>query len=264
MTEFCSNSLCNVVYKCIAKTLANRLRKVLHCVIADTQSAFIPSRCITNNAMVGFECMHALRRKVFGKWSSYMSLKLDMSKAYNRVEWSLVKGMMEAYGIFGASPPPVGYFKINTDAALSFSDKIPGVGVVIQDSGGLVMACLCGNARGFYEPQIAEAKAILRGFRLALETGLYTAILESDALSVVNLIKAKEIPSSDVSVVIHDILDLFENVGVFSCDFAPRLANKVAHGLAKIALRSRDEFVWMEDCPLVVESLVLGDTPRHM
>ncbi|KAK2665216.1 hypothetical protein Ddye_003790 [Dipteronia dyeriana] len=109
------------------------------------------------------------------------------------------------YGIVSWSPSPIGYFKINTDATLSFSDKISGIGVVIRDSGGRVMACLCGNARGFYEPQIAKAKVILRGFLLALETGLYPAILESDDLSVVNLIKAKEIPSLDVGVVIHDI-----------------------------------------------------------
>ncbi|KAK2646103.1 hypothetical protein Ddye_021298 [Dipteronia dyeriana] len=114
------------------------------------------------------------------------------------------------------------------------------MGMVIRDSGGRVKACLCGSVGGFYEPQIAEAKAILHGFPLALETGLYPAILESDALSVVNLIKAKEILSLDVGVVIHDILELVENVGVFSCDCAPRLSNKVAHGLAKIALRLRD------------------------
>ncbi|KAK2661975.1 hypothetical protein Ddye_000549 [Dipteronia dyeriana] len=56
-------SLCNVIYKCTSKTLVNRLRQVLHNVIVGTQSAFIPGRIITDNAMVGFECMHVLRRK---------------------------------------------------------------------------------------------------------------------------------------------------------------------------------------------------------
>ncbi|KAK2637294.1 hypothetical protein Ddye_032086 [Dipteronia dyeriana] len=166
------------------------------------------------------------------------------------VAYLVSKKQQPIYGIVSWRPPLVGYFKINTDATLNSSDKILGIGMVIQDSGWRIMACLCGTAGGFYEPQIAEAKAILRGFRLALENGLYPVILESDALLVVNLIKAKEIPSSDVGVVIHDILELVENVGVFSCNFAPRLTNKVAHGLAKITLRSRNEFVWMEDCPL--------------
>ncbi|KAK2650146.1 hypothetical protein Ddye_017635 [Dipteronia dyeriana] len=91
-------SLCNVVYKCISKALANRLHQVLGSVIDDTQCAFISGRSITDNAMVGFECMHALCRKVSGKKKAFMSLKLDMSKAYDRIEWCFVEGMMRRMG----------------------------------------------------------------------------------------------------------------------------------------------------------------------
>ncbi|KAK3218382.1 hypothetical protein Dsin_012352 [Dipteronia sinensis] len=84
-------NLCNMIYKCVSKALANWLWKVIDFVIADSQSAFIPGRLITDNAMVGFECMHALRRKVNGKKKGFMSLKLDMSKAYDRVEWCFLE-----------------------------------------------------------------------------------------------------------------------------------------------------------------------------
>jgi hypothetical protein len=57
-----------------------------------------PGGLITDNAMVGFECMHALRRKVNGKKKGFMSLKLDMSKAYDRVEWCFVDEMMRRMG----------------------------------------------------------------------------------------------------------------------------------------------------------------------
>ena len=67
-------------------------------MIDETQSAFIPGRLITDNAMVGFECLHALRRKVNGKKKGFMSLKLDMSKAYDRVEWVFIEGMMRKLG----------------------------------------------------------------------------------------------------------------------------------------------------------------------
>ena len=53
--------LCNVVYKCVSKALANCFCHVLGCVIPETQSAFVPRRLITDNAMVGFECMHTPR-----------------------------------------------------------------------------------------------------------------------------------------------------------------------------------------------------------
>jgi hypothetical protein len=86
MSELRPISLCNVIYKCILKALANCMRKVLDGVISETQSVFVIGRVITDNVMVGFECMHALHRKVIGKWG-FMALKLDISKAYNRMEW---------------------------------------------------------------------------------------------------------------------------------------------------------------------------------
>lgn len=100
MSDIRPISLCNVIYKCISKALANRLRQVLDSVIDVTQSAFIPGKLITDNAMVGFECLHALRRKVNGKKKGFMALKLDMSKAYDKVELSFLDGMMRRMSFF--------------------------------------------------------------------------------------------------------------------------------------------------------------------
>ena len=71
---------------------------VLGSVINETQSTFLPRRLITDNAMVGFECMHALRRKVNGKKQGFMALKLDRSKAYDRVEWCFLDGIIRRMG----------------------------------------------------------------------------------------------------------------------------------------------------------------------
>ncbi|XP_074357944.1 uncharacterized protein LOC141697454 [Apium graveolens] len=74
----------------ITKVMANRLKLVLDSVISDTQSVFIHGRLISDNIMVSYEVMHYLKCKRVGK-DGYMALKLDMSKAYDRIEWNFLK-----------------------------------------------------------------------------------------------------------------------------------------------------------------------------
>ncbi|CAH9109352.1 unnamed protein product [Cuscuta europaea] len=47
--------------------------------------------------MLAFESQHYLKRKTRGKMG-FVSLKLDMSKAYDRVEWTFLEGMMRHLG----------------------------------------------------------------------------------------------------------------------------------------------------------------------
>ena len=97
ITEFRPISLCNVVYKLISKVLANRLKKILQKVISESQSAFVPSRQITNNVLVVFETMHCIDQRRKGK-NELMAIKLDMSKAYDKVEWAFLEVMMRKLG----------------------------------------------------------------------------------------------------------------------------------------------------------------------
>lgn len=86
MTDFRPISLCTVLYKIIAKVIANRFKR-----------AFVPGRLITDNVLAAYEILHAFKNRRKGN-KGFFTLKLDMSKAYDRVEWGFVTGMMRSMG----------------------------------------------------------------------------------------------------------------------------------------------------------------------
>lgn len=90
-------SLCNVVYKIISKILANRMKAVLGHCISQAQSAFVPGRQIIDNIIIAHECIHFLNNKRYGR-DGFMALKIDMAKAYDRVEWHFLTVMMHKMG----------------------------------------------------------------------------------------------------------------------------------------------------------------------
>jgi hypothetical protein len=97
VTEFRPISLCNVLYKIISKILANRLKVILPHIVSPYQSAFIPGRLITDNILAAYETLHTMHTRMKGK-KSYMAVKIDMSKAYDRVEWGFLETVMGRIG----------------------------------------------------------------------------------------------------------------------------------------------------------------------
>ena len=91
-------SLGNVVSRIISKVIANQLKYIFPNVVSESQSAFVPNRRITDNITVAYELLHKIRNKRRGK-VGHMAVKLDTSKAYDRVDWKFLQNIMCKLGV---------------------------------------------------------------------------------------------------------------------------------------------------------------------
>ena len=76
--------LCNSIYKVVSKILVERIRPFLKEIISPVQSAFVPGRRGLDNVLIAQELIYAMDRKK-GK-SGCMAIKIDLEKAYDRLE----------------------------------------------------------------------------------------------------------------------------------------------------------------------------------
>ncbi|CAL8084393.1 unnamed protein product [Prunus armeniaca] len=66
-------------------------------VISEFRSAFVPARLITDNIIALIESVHAIKQRGNSKLKK-MVLQLDMSKAYDQIEWPFLEGMLQRLG----------------------------------------------------------------------------------------------------------------------------------------------------------------------
>jgi hypothetical protein len=96
MNQFKPISLCNIIYKIISKILANRFKAQLHLFISPYQFAFVPSRNIQDNTILAHELFDAINSK--NNRGGLIAIKIDMEKAFDRKEWSLILAILSKLG----------------------------------------------------------------------------------------------------------------------------------------------------------------------
>jgi hypothetical protein len=95
--DFRPISLCNVIYKIISKSLADRLKPHLPNYIDHSQAAFVKNRHIFANIIITQEIIHSF---TFKSWKQQaFLLKLDLAKAFDRLEWSFIAHALRRLGL---------------------------------------------------------------------------------------------------------------------------------------------------------------------
>jgi hypothetical protein len=200
-------SLCNVVYKLVSKVLANRLKLILEEIIAPNQSAFVPGRLITDNILLAYEVNHYMENKRSGS-TGYAALKLDMSKAYDRVEWHFLENMMRKMGfderwislIMNCCSSVKYRFKVN---GVLTEEVVPGRGLRQGDTISPYLFLICAEA---FSSMLNEADldGSLEGIKICPGAPSFNHLLFADDSLI--LLKVSE----ESSLHLRNILNLYE------------------------------------------------------
>jgi hypothetical protein len=96
MGDFRPIACCNVLYKCITKILSNRMLPFLDSLISRNQSAFVPSRCISENILLAQELVQNYHRSGGRPWCT---MKVNLMKVYDSVDWNFIVQCLSCFGL---------------------------------------------------------------------------------------------------------------------------------------------------------------------
>ncbi|KAK9996688.1 hypothetical protein SO802_021374 [Lithocarpus litseifolius] len=133
------------------------------------------------------------------------------------------------------------------------------IGVAIRDYRGSLFAASSKILPAPFSVEITEALALQEGVLLALDLGISHAIVESDALSIIQAITEGDL-GGDLGHIVQNIKDISSSFSWCSFQHLKRSGNRATHELARAARISGVSWVWEGVCPSFVEHIIIEDS----
>ena len=146
-------------------------------------------------------------------------------------------------------PPPQGWIKINVDAATKIEKQVAGLGIVLRDFNGSVVAAAVKPSKFYGDIIFAEAEAVEWGLQVARSITMASIIVETDSQGVSDLLNNKKSNRSEVFWVISEIQELVKVFCNVKVQYTPRHCNSIAHSIARLALGCEESVIWKNPFP---------------
>ncbi|XP_028067455.1 uncharacterized protein LOC114270203 [Camellia sinensis] len=153
--------------------------------------------------------------------------------------------------------PAEGWFKINFDGVRFKELQTVGVGVIIRNLIGEVMAAMSKQLPFWIDADCAEAFAAAKAIELVKDLGFYDIILEGDSLDIVKALREDVKLLSEYGHLVSQVAAASQLLRCFQVCHVGRMGNMLAHGLARMARGLDHQLVWMEEVPQALLEVLL-------
>ena len=146
-------------------------------------------------------------------------------------------------------PPLPDVYKLNFDAAVFSGLNRTGIGTIIRNDKGEVMAATSAvgpSAENSEEPKLMACR---RSLEFAVDAGFSSLITEGDNANVIQAISSSLPNNSFLGCMVDDIRHLIHGLYWARTNQIRRGGNTVAHVLAQFARNLDEDLVWIEDSP---------------
>ena len=156
-------------------------------------------------------------------------------------------------------PPLINVYKVNFEGAIFKESNTRGIGVVIRDNNGMVIATLSQKVYGTHTVEIIEALAARRAIHFAKEVGVADVEFEGDAKTVIHNLSSNDSIYTPYGLVLKDAKVMLQEIQRFSLSHTRRSGNSIAHALARRASECNSVLVWMEEVLPDITHVLLKD-----
>ncbi|KAK2640891.1 hypothetical protein Ddye_022654 [Dipteronia dyeriana] len=134
-------------------------------------------------------------------------------------------------------PPRAGFYKINYSAVNEVGERRVGIGIVIGNDSGIVMASCFQVIEANFDGQVAGTMAVFRGILFSQDYSLEPYVIESDKVRVVDRILNVNSLDTKCGTILVEIADMMALHNGMDIKAIPKMANRLAQGLANHPLK---------------------------
>ncbi len=165
----------------------------------------------------------------------------------------------QAQGTARWKPPEMGWVKINYDGAVFNDTGEAGIGVIIRNSQGAVMASLSQKIPFSHSVEAVEATVARATVQLVLDLGFMEVEVEGDSINIVHALSQTETSYTFYGHIINNAKFTSQSLVSIKFMHVKRDGNKVAYSLAKRARCNKFFQVWMEYVPPDIVQTMYSD-----